>query len=99
MPSSFYPGSVEFFQLHEGMVIHMYVLATPTSTVNNTKILNPYHRNHITFGCLFLRQWCRDLASGADRNLDITFGLKVHSLFLYFLEKHLAIPTSPFFIY
>ena len=42
----------------------------------------------------------RDVASGADRHLDI--GLMVveaHPLFPYFLEKRLAIPTSPFFIY
>ena len=25
----------------------------------------------------FCRQWCRDVASGADRHLDITFGLQV----------------------
>ena len=40
------------------------------------------------------------MASGADRNVDITFGLQVvetHPLFPYFLEKHLAIPTSSFF--
>ena len=43
-----------------------------------------------------------DVALGADRHLDITFGLQLdegHPLFPYFLEKHLAIPTSPFFIY
>ena len=37
------------------------------------------------------------MASGADRHLDI--GLQVvegHLLFPYFLEKRLAIPTSPF---
>ena len=42
------------------------------------------------------------VASGADRNLGITFGLELvesSSLFPYFLEKHLPIPTSPFFIY
>ena len=41
-----------------------------------------------------------NVASGADRHLDI--GLQVvegHPLFPYFLEKRLAIPTSPFFIY
>ena len=39
-----------------------------------------------------------DVASGADRHLDR--GLQVveaHPLFPYFLEKHLAIPTSAFF--
>ena len=35
------------FQLCGGMVSHMQVLATPSSTVNNTKYLNPYHRNYI----------------------------------------------------
>ena len=43
-----------------------------------------------------------DVASGAYRHLDITVGLQVveaHPLFPYFLEKPLAIPTSPFFIY
>ena len=41
-----------------------------------------------------------DVASGADRHLDI--GLLVvepHPLFPYLLEKRLAIPISPFFIY
>ena len=41
-----------------------------------------------------------DVASGTDRHLEI--GLQVveaHPLFLYSLEKCLAIPTSPFFIY
>ena len=41
-----------------------------------------------------------DVASGADRHLDM--GLQVvegHPLFPYFLDKRLAIPTSPFFIY
>ena len=55
----------------------MQVLATPSSTVNKTKNLEPYNRNHISFSCLFLRQWCRDVASGTDRHLDITSGLQV----------------------
>ena len=42
-----------------------------------TKYLDPYHRNIMSFSCLFLRQWCRNVASGADRHLDITFGLQV----------------------
>ena len=53
------------------------VLPTPSSTVHNTKYLDPYHSNHISFSWLFLRQWCRDVASGADRHLDITFRLQV----------------------
>ena len=41
-----------------------------------------------------------DVASGADRHLDIGEQVvEAHPLFLYFLVKHLAIPTSPFFIY
>ena len=103
MPSPFYPASAVLFQLHGGMVSHMQVSATLPSTVHNTKYLDPYLRNHISFSCLFLKQWCRDVASGADRHLDITLisvaGSWSSSLFPYFLEKHLTIPTSPFFIY
>ena len=43
MPSPYYPASVLFFQLHGGMVRHLQVLATPSSTVHNTKYLDPYH--------------------------------------------------------
>ena len=39
-----------------------------------------------------------NVASGTDRNLDLTWYLKALPLFLYFLEKRLTIPTSPFFI-
>ena len=49
---------------------------------------------------MVLEAVCRDVASGADRHLDI--GLQVveaYRLFPYFLEKRLAVPTSPFFIY
>ena len=35
-----------FYSLMGGMVSHMQVLVTPSSTVNNTKYLDPYHRNH-----------------------------------------------------
>ena len=43
MPSPFYPANVVLFQLlGGGMVSHMQVLATPSSTVNNTKYLDPY---------------------------------------------------------
>ena len=44
---------------------------------NNTKYLGPYHWSRISFSCLFLTQWCRDIASGTDKHLDITFGLQV----------------------
>ena len=40
-----------------------------------------------------------DVASGADRHLDITFGLQEvesSSLVSVLLEKRLAIPKSPF---
>ena len=43
MPSPYYPTSVVLFQLHGGIVSHMQVLATPSSTVHNTKYLDPYH--------------------------------------------------------
>ena len=43
----------------------------------NTWILIYYHWSHISFSCLFLTQCCRDVASGADKHLDITFGLQV----------------------
>ena len=76
-PSPFYPASVVLFQLHGGMVSHMQVLPTPSSTVHNTKYLDPYHWKHISFRCLLLRQWCRDVASSTDRYLDITFRLQV----------------------
>ena len=52
----FYPASAVLFQLHGSMGSYMQVLATPSSTVNNTNYLDPYHRNHISFSCLFLRQ-------------------------------------------
>ena len=71
MKGDFYPASVVLFQLHGGLVSHMQVLVIPTSTVNNTKYSYPYHS--ISFSCLFLSQWCRDVASGANRHLDITY--------------------------
>ena len=46
-------------------------------------------------------QLCRDAALGADRHLDITFGLQVVetlSLFLNFLEKHRVTAVEFFFI-
>ena len=51
------------------------------------------------FWLLLVRQWCSGVASGADRHLDITIiqnAGKALPLFPNFLEKHLAIPTSPF---
>ena len=72
-PSHLYPVCVLLFQLHGGMVGHMQA----SSTVHNTKYLDPYHWNYISFSCLFLRQWYRDVALGTDRHLDISFGLQV----------------------
>ena len=43
MPSPYYLASVVLFQLHGGMVSHMQVLATPSSTVHKTLYLDPYH--------------------------------------------------------
>ena len=43
MPSPFYSASVVLFQFHGGMVSHMQALATPSSTVHNTKNLDIYH--------------------------------------------------------
>ena len=37
VPSPFYPASVVLFQLHGGMVSHMQVLVTHSSTVHSTK--------------------------------------------------------------
>ena len=45
MPSPFYPASILFFQLHGGMVSLMQALATPSSTVHNTKYLDTYHES------------------------------------------------------
>ena len=45
MPSPFDPVSIVFFQLHGGMVSLMLALATPTSTVHNTKNLDSYHES------------------------------------------------------
>ena len=92
MPSTFCSASVVLFQLHGGMVSHMQALATPSSTVHSTWILTT------KFWPLVLEAVIRDVASGADRHLDI--GLQVveaHPLFPYFLEKRLAIPTSPIY--
>ena len=47
MPSPFYPASVVLSQHHGGTFSHMQVLATPSSTVNNAKYLDPYHETII----------------------------------------------------
>ena len=45
MSSPFYPESILFLQLHGGMVSLMQALATPSSTVHNTKYLDTYHES------------------------------------------------------
>ena len=45
MPPPFYPTNIVFFQLHEGMVSIMQALATPSTTVHNTKYLDTYHKS------------------------------------------------------
>ena len=74
MPSPFYPASVVLFMLHRGMS-HMQVLATPSSTVNNTNawILT----TETILDLAACSRGSEDVASGADRYLDITFGLQV----------------------
>ena len=42
MPPPLYPIKVVLFQLHGGMNSHMQVLDTPSSTVHNSKYLDPY---------------------------------------------------------
>ena len=74
MPYPFYPASAVLFMLHRGMISHMPVLATPSSTVNNT---NTWILTTETILDLAACSRCRDVASRADRHLDITFGLQV----------------------
>ena len=50
----------------------------------------------------FWRQWCRDVVSGADRHLDITFGLQVvesSSLVSVLFREVFSHPYISFFIY
>ena len=75
------------------MVSHIQALATPSSTVHSTWILT----TEVLAACSSGSD-VGDVASGADRHVDM--GLQVveaHPLFPYFLEKRLAILTSPFF--
>ena len=53
MPFPFYPASVVLFQLNGGMVSHMQVLATPSSTVNNTKYLDPTTETILVFATCY----------------------------------------------
>ena len=75
MPSPFYTASVVLFQLHECVVSHMQVLATPFLSVHDSKhslLLDPYY-------CVC--SWGSNVvASGIDRHPDgteIYFGLQI----------------------
>ena len=79
-PSPFYPASVVLFQLHGGMVSHMQVLATPSSIVHNTKYLDPYHRDHISYSCFFMLKTYTsilvsvELFANRDFKVDVPIG-------------------------
>ena len=45
MPSPFYPASILVLQLQGGIVSLMQALATPSSTVHNTKYMDTYHES------------------------------------------------------
>ena len=54
---------------------HMQVLASPLLSVHNikyTRFAGPLPLKAFSFICLFLKQWCRDVASGIDRHPDRT---------------------------
>ena len=70
-PSHFCPASVVLFQLNGGHG-QSYGLATDL-LVSNAWI----QLKIVKYWQWFWRQWWRDVASGADRHLDITFGLQV----------------------
>ena len=67
------------------MVSHMQVLATTLLSVHNllnTHFAGPLQLQEFNFSYLFLRQRCRDVASGIDRNPDrtkIDFRLQIQS--------------------
>ena len=75
MQSPFYIASVVLLKLHGCVVSHMQVLATTILSVNNllnTHFAGPLQLKEFIFSYLFLRQWCRDVASGIDRHPDRT---------------------------
>ena len=88
----------DFLLLSIKQMFIIVVLATLSSTVHNGKYLDLYHWRNISFSCLFMRQWCRCVASGADRHLNITFELQVIENSYLVTKNHLTIPRSPFFI-
>ena len=98
--SPFYIAIVKYFHAFPaswGIISHLLVLATQSWTVHNTKYLDPYHWSHINYICLFWRPWCRDVASGSDRHLAISFGLQLvesSSLVSVIFRENLTIPKS-----
>ena len=88
----------------------MQVLATTILSVHNllnTHFAGPLQLKEFNFSNLFLRQLCRDVASGIDRHpnrTEIDFRMQIQGNPKLIpcsrtLENSLAIPTSPFFIY
>ena len=67
-------ASVVLLKLHGCVVSHMPVLATTLLSVHNinTHFAGPLQLKEFNFSNLFLRQWCRDVASGIDRHPDRT---------------------------
>ena len=68
-----YIASVVLLKLHGCVVSHMEVLATTLLSVHNllnTHFAGPLQLKEFNFSYLFLRQWCRDVASGIDRHPD-----------------------------
>ena len=64
-------SSVVLLKLHGCVVSHMQVLATALLSVHND-YAGPLQLKEFNFSYLFLRQWCRDVASGIDRHPDRT---------------------------
>ena len=73
-PSPFYTVSVVLFQRDECVVSHMQMLTTPLLREQNIKYSYCWiiTSESISYSCLFLRQSCRDVASGIDRHPDST---------------------------
>ena len=67
MYSPFYIASVVLLKLHGCVVSHMEVCI-----ILNTDYAGPLQLKEFNFSYLFLRQWCRDVASGIDRHHDRT---------------------------
>ena len=83
----------------------MQVLSTTILSVNNllnTHFAGPLQLKEYNFSYLFLRQRCRDVASGIDRHPDrteIDFRLQIQGnpLFPYFFREVFSHPYISFF--